>query len=194
MFLRVGYGAASIDKVASEAGVSTRTIYERFKNKADLLGAVITGLVERDMASILTPTELDRYEPQEALTIIGRTLAGRARTPDAAALFKILASESQRFPELAAKMRSNAKAPIDNAIAGYFRGQIRRGTLSISDPERAAVLFIQMICAELHECLLFGSAEDMATLDFDAHLNNVVDIFLHGAIPRRPYSPGCSVI
>ena len=27
--------------VAAEAGVSTRTIYERYKNKADLLGAVI---------------------------------------------------------------------------------------------------------------------------------------------------------
>jgi AcrR family transcriptional regulator len=52
VFVRDGYGGSSIDKVASEAGVSTRTIYERFKNKADLLGAVITRLVERDMATI----------------------------------------------------------------------------------------------------------------------------------------------
>ena len=52
VFLRDGYGAASIDKVAHEAGVSTRTIYERFKNKADLLASVITRLVERDMATL----------------------------------------------------------------------------------------------------------------------------------------------
>ena len=44
VFLREGYGLASIDKVAAEAGVSTRTIYERHKNKADLLGAVISRL------------------------------------------------------------------------------------------------------------------------------------------------------
>ena len=60
VFLRDGYGMASIDKVASEAGVSTRTIYERFKNKADLLAAVITRLVDRDMATVLAITELDR--------------------------------------------------------------------------------------------------------------------------------------
>src|ERR1700732_2882965 len=47
VFLRDGYGGASIDRVAGEAGVSTRTIYERFKNKADLLAAVTTRLVER---------------------------------------------------------------------------------------------------------------------------------------------------
>src|SRR5882757_7126807 len=59
VFLRVGYGLASIDKVAAEAGVSTRTIYERFKNKAELLGAVISRLVERSMTSALAPAELD---------------------------------------------------------------------------------------------------------------------------------------
>src|SRR5450432_774409 len=62
VFLRDGYGRASIDKVASEAGVSTRTIYERFKNKADLLAAVITRLVDRDMATVLATAELERME------------------------------------------------------------------------------------------------------------------------------------
>src|SRR6202044_4049314 len=64
VFLRDGYGHASIDKVASEAGVSTRTIYERFKNKADLLGAVITRLVERDMANVFATAEFDSLEPR----------------------------------------------------------------------------------------------------------------------------------
>ena len=72
VFLREGYGLASIDKVASEAGVSTRTIYERFKNKADLLAAVITRLVEHDMETVLATTELDRLDPRDALTAIAR--------------------------------------------------------------------------------------------------------------------------
>src|SRR5882724_649463 len=65
VFLREGYGRASIDKVAREAGVSTRTIYGRFRNKADLLTAVITRLVDRDMATVLATTELDRLDPKE---------------------------------------------------------------------------------------------------------------------------------
>jgi TetR/AcrR family transcriptional repressor of mexJK operon len=184
VFVRDGYGGASIDKVAAEAGVSTRTIYERFKNKADLLGAVISRLVERDMATVLATDELDRLEPRAALTVIAQVVTGRACDPDAAALFRIVATEAHRFPELAAKMRCNAKARVDDAIAAYFRGQIGRGTLRLSDPDRAAALFMQMICAELHECLLFGSADAMAKLDFSAHLNHAIEIFLNGAIPR----------
>lgn len=185
VFLRDGYGSSSIDKVASEAGVSTRTIYERFKNKGDLLSAVINRLVERDMETVLSTEELDRLDPRQALTTIGLLITGRACNPDSAALFRICAAESKRFPELAAKMRGSAKARIDTAIASYLRRQTLRGTLSLSDPERAAALFLQMVCAELHECLLFGSPEDMAKIDFDAHLNHVVDIFLNGAVPRH---------
>src|ERR1700676_264085 len=82
VFVREGYGRASIDKVASEAGISTRTIYERFKNKADLLGAVIIRLVDRDMVSALATEELDRLEPRQALTLIGQTITGQACSPD----------------------------------------------------------------------------------------------------------------
>jgi len=184
VFLRDGYGSASIDRVASEAGVSTRTIYERFKNKAELLGAVTTRLIERDMASVLATEDLGRLQPKQALTVIGQVITGRTCDPDSAALFRILATEAHRFPELAAKMRGTAKAGVYTAIATYFSGQIRRGALQLSDPDRAAALFLQMICAELHECLLFGSSEEMAKLDFHAHLDNVVEIFLYGALPR----------
>jgi AcrR family transcriptional regulator len=184
VFLQDGYGGASIDKVASEAGVSTRTIYERFKNKADLLGAVISRLVDRDMATELATEELDRLEPRQALTVIGQIITGRACDPESAALFRIVATEAQRFPELAAKMRCSAKQRVDDAVARYFRKQVHRGTLMLADPERAASLFLQMVCAELHQCLLFGTADDMAKLDFTAHLQQVIDIFLNGAVPR----------
>jgi AcrR family transcriptional regulator len=184
VFLRDGYGGASIDKVASEAGVSTRTIYERFKNKADLLGAVISRLVDRDMATGLATEELDRLEPRQALTVIGQIITGHACDPESAALFRIVATEAQRFPELAAKMRCSAKQRVDDAVARYFRNQVHRGTLTLADPERAASLFLQMVCAELHQCLLFGTADDIANLDITAHLQQVIDIFLNGAVPR----------
>jgi AcrR family transcriptional regulator len=189
LFLRDGYGAASIDKVAGEAGVSTRTIYERYKNKADLLAAVITRLVERDMVGVLSTAELDKLEPREALTVIGQTITGRASDPDAAALFRIVATEAYRFPELAAKMRAATKSRIDSAIADYLRRQTERGALAVRDPARSAVLFMQMLCAELHESLLFGSLEAVSKIDVAAHLALVVDIFLFG-VTSRDVPPG----
>ena len=43
---------------------------------------------------------------------------------------------------------------------------------------------MQMVCAELHECLLFGSSDEMSKLNTVAHVQQVVDIFLNGAAPR----------
>lgn len=184
VFLRDGYEATSIDKVAAEAGVSTRTIYERFRNKADLLGAVITRLVDRDLDAISAPCGLEQLDLRQGLFTIGKTLTGRARNPDSAALIRILAKEAQRFPELAARMRGGAKLRVDSAIADYLRAQVERGALVLADPERAAELFLHMVFAPLQECLLFGSSEEIAELDFDAHLNRVIDLFLCGALPR----------
>ncbi len=188
VFLRDGYGRASMDKVAAEAGGSTRTIYERFKNKAELLGAVITRLVESDIAAVPAPAELDRLDPREALMAIATAITARMRDPESVALFRIVATEGQRFPDLAAKMRENSKLQWDGAVANYFRRQVARGTLRLEDPERSAALFLQMSCAELHDCLLFRSPEAMAKIDFTSHAKHVVDIFLFGAASRTARS------
>jgi AcrR family transcriptional regulator len=184
VFLREGYGLASIDKVASEAGVSTRTIYERFKNKADLLVAVIRRLVDR-MATGVASADLEGLEPRAALMLIARTITDRARDPDSAALFRIVATEAHRFPELAQQMRENDKRCIDAALAAYLRREIKRGTMVLSDPDKAAALFLHMVFSELHERWLFGPEEALAQQDFTSHLNYVVDLFLLGAAPRH---------
>ena len=186
VFLRDGFGAASIDKVAHEAGVSTRTIYERFKNKADLLISVISQLVERDMAGVFATAELERMEVRQALVAIGQSITGRACDPQAAALFRIVATEAQRFPALAEKMRIATKDRILSAVAQYFHSQIACGRLALADPERAAALFTHMLMAELQECMLFGSIQDIARLDFQSHIDLVVEIFLNGAAARGP--------
>lgn len=185
VFLREGYGSASIDKVAAEAGVSTRTIYERFKNKAELMGAVISRLVDR-MSTVLTPADLSRLAPKAALGRIAQTILVRARDPDSAALFRIVAGEAHRFPELAAKMRETDKRCVNNVVAEYFRGQIGHGALNLRDPDRGATLFLQMICSELHESLLFGEASAMTEIDYQPHIDHAIEIFLLGAAPRAP--------
>jgi hypothetical protein len=125
-------------------------------------------------------------EPAPALHCIGRIIVSRFRDPESAALIRILAKDAQRYPDLTAKMRKSAKTRINDAIAHYFRVQIRLGNLQLPDPDRAAALFMQLACGELHECLLYGPEAELAALDFAAHLSQVVDLFLHGALPRNP--------
>jgi AcrR family transcriptional regulator len=188
IFLKEGYGLASIDKIATAAGVSTRTIYERFKNKADLMAAVIGRLVDRDLGVLGEGAELDRLEPSEALKLIGRITMDRLLDPESGALFRIVAAEAQRFPELTAKMRSSGKARLEGALTAYLRRQAESGALALGDAQCAAVLFLQMIVAPVQECLLFESPGAVASLDRDGHVERVVHLFLYGAAPR-PHPP-----
>ncbi len=81
------------------------------------------------MATVLATAELERMEPRAALTRSAETITGRACDPDAAALFRIVATEAQRFPELAAKMREKHQA---------LRRQRRRQLFSHSDSHAAS--------------------------------------------------------
>jgi AcrR family transcriptional regulator len=185
LFLQNGYTLASVAQVAQGARVSTRTIYKHFTNKAGLWAAVVTRLMMRDMEAVMAGTHVDMADPRQALTALGEFISARACAPDVASLFRIVANDALRFPGLAARIRGDTKVQLENAVAHYLLSQIHRGTLRVADPARAATLFVQMVCAELREYLLFGSFNEIANLDHKLHLALVIDIFLNGAVRRN---------
>jgi AcrR family transcriptional regulator len=61
LFVERGYGATTIDAVAAEADVAVETVYARFKNKRNLLGAYLDVSIVGDAAPVPL---LDRPEIQ----------------------------------------------------------------------------------------------------------------------------------
>ena len=183
-FIRDRYDAVSIGQVAREAGVSTGTIYNRFRNKADLFATVVTRFVERDTVSVVSPGEFDEIDPKRALTIIAQRLADRARRPDFMALLRTVAVEARRFPALASKIPERDKTRVDTPIADYFRRQAHRGVMAISDTDAAAALFVQMVRVELHEYWLLLAADEVREPNFGVGVNLSVEIFMHGAMSK----------
>jgi AcrR family transcriptional regulator len=184
IFLKEGYGLASIDKIATEAGISTRTIYERFKNKADLMAAVVERLMDRDMAQMFESQEIDDLQPVAALSLIAETVVNRFCDPDSAALFRIIATEAHRFPELTDKVRCANRLRFETKLSTYFRRQTERGIFALDDPDRAAHLFLHLIAADLQDCLLFEPAGSIGRVDWPRHVTSAVQLFLCGATPR----------
>ncbi len=93
------------------------------------------------MATVLATAELDRLDPKDALTAIAQTITSRARDPEAAALFRIVATEAVRFPDLAEKCARAASCAGKRVIANYLRGQVERGTLrlpTLTEPPRCS--------------------------------------------------------
>jgi len=180
VFLHGGYASSSIQKVAREAGVSTRTIYERFTNKAELLGAVVADLVNKDLTS-MSVAELDRLSTKDALRTIGNTLTSRLISPTVSSLLQLLVTECRRFPKLALSMRTRTKDRIDNAVEQYFRVQVEKGALLLPDPAKTASLFTQMIHGELKDNILFGTALEMSEIQLRQHVDFVVEFFMRAA-------------
>ena len=97
LFLTEGYGSTSIEAVAARAGISKRTFYHRFDDKAALFAAVVHRIIEQ----IRPPPEVPLLEGAKLEEILHR-LAGiilrAALAPQAIALHRLVIAESVRFP------------------------------------------------------------------------------------------------
>jgi len=179
IFMRDGYAFASIAKIATAAGVSTRTIYERYQNKADLMVAAVSRMIEEDMQAGLNLKVLQGMPPAEALYTFGLLILGQVTSQKLVQLYRMGVAEAFRFPELVAKMQAAIPRRVENIVGDYLKNY--RSSLRISDVDQAARLFVQMVIAEPRHKSLFGLRPD-AEWTGEEHVRHVVDVFLHGVL------------
>jgi len=179
LFLAAGYGAVSMDMIASEAAVSKRTVYSHFPGKDALFGAVMADVCA---AAIGTCAPADRLEgaPREVLSWLGRTFLRLIVSPPALAIFRIAAAESGRFPELGAVFYRSGPQRWSESLAAYLRAQDAAGRLRAPDPELAAAQFLAMVKGPVHLSLALGvgQAPDEATIE--RAVDSAVTLFLEG--------------
>jgi AcrR family transcriptional regulator len=150
VFARDGYTRASIDAIAAEADVSTRTIYNHFGDKARLFQAVIQESGERVAdAQIAT---MERYLSKVIdveLDLIEFACALSAPMEDFVehfALVRQISADAGHIPPRAiAAWQRAGPLRVRRALAGRLRQLTDRGLLRIDDPERAALHFMLLI-------------------------------------------------
>jgi AcrR family transcriptional regulator len=99
MFLRDGYAATSLEKVAEEAGFSKGAVYSNFGGKDDLCLAVLDTIHEEVAEAVLgSLSGTDSLE--EALETFDRWADARIGDPDWSALEAEFAARSRRDPHL----------------------------------------------------------------------------------------------
>lgn len=154
-FVRDGFSRASIDTIANEAGVSTRTIYKHFTDKATLFTTVITEsaatvaaqhtvLVERHLDAVASR---DQVEP--ALAAFAHAWLSDTRQPEAhRALIRQVDTEADHLSaEAVAAWWQAGPARVRAELAARLRRWAEADLLRIDDAERAAVHFARLISA-----------------------------------------------
>lgn len=150
VFARDGYTRASMDAIAAEAGVSTRTIYNHFQDKGHLFQTVI-----EDSASRVADAQIaimDRY--LRKVTDVQDDLVEFARawvTPisdhaEHFALVRQVRAEAAHIPQAAIQAWQEAgPLRVRGELARRLEQLAGAGLLQIDHPDRAALHFSQLV-------------------------------------------------
>lgn len=194
LFARDGYSRASIDAIAAEAQVSTRTIYNHFRDKAELFQEVIRhSATEVADAQI---TIIDRYlsrvvDLEDDLADFGHALAVPAADyADHFAMVRQIAAEAGHIPGPAiAAWRQAGPSRVNAELALRLRRLDEAGWLRIDDPERAAG-HLTLLTAGAVSNVTYHGAIPLPEDEVAAIVIAGVRAFLRGYLPRtEPTAP-----
>jgi AcrR family transcriptional regulator len=150
IFARDGYSRASIDAIAAQAQVSTRTIYNHFRDKADLFQAVIQMSATRVAdAQIMIIDNFFRKVTDLEEDLVDFAEAWLTPMPDYAdhsALVRQINAEVGHIPAAAIETwQQTGPRRVLTALAEKLAVLAERGWLTLDDPELAAHQFAVLI-------------------------------------------------
>jgi AcrR family transcriptional regulator len=177
VFLRLGYGATSMDLIAAEANVSKQTIYNHFHSKDELFKAIITDMTTALMAP-LSMREAAQSTPDRLLRSFGRDFLALMLQPSSLALYRLIVSESARFPELGGPLYAVGPGRLIGILADYLAWETKDGRLAVVAPERAAELFIGMLSGRVQLRALLGVSDHLSEPELDGRVEDAVSSFL----------------
>jgi TetR/AcrR family transcriptional repressor of mexJK operon len=172
VFLKHGFGGASMDQVAAAAGVSKMTVYRHFGSKEDLFAGVITELCQRIVAEDLE--EIFAREPREALRAFARKMTDIVFARDTTELHRIVIAESRRFPKLGALFYETGPQACIDALEDYLIRHRQDRRFRVEDPRRSAEEFLELLRGYSHLKMLLGIEKAPSSRDIDARIESAV--------------------
>jgi TetR/AcrR family transcriptional regulator, regulator of autoinduction and epiphytic fitness len=138
-FLARGYAAASMDRVATAAGVSKATIYSHFGDKESLFKALVEQMAKQRMQSILSHMDYELAPRQALRRLFKDAIADCCHNTEFHDFKRVLVGESGRFPELAKTFVEHLGKPGVETLSEYFR---RSPEFDFPDPEAIARIVV----------------------------------------------------
>lgn len=176
-FLARGFDAASMDQIALTAGVSKRTVYNRFRSKEELFGAAI-----EETCRNLVPVNVDEIEaslpPEDLIRQLSRQVVEGLMHPEALALRRIAAFEAGRTPEIGRSYLEHGPKWMVEHCTPILERVAAKGFLKFDDPREALWRLGALITEPLYTFLLMGAEPDDLQQALDEQVNKGVEAFL----------------
>lgn len=183
VFLERGFEGASMEDIAEVARSGKRTIYARFRDKAELFTAV----VKRDVISRIA--QFDGEVPtagtiEERLVQAGTVILHLILDSDRMKLMRLAIAEAQRFPDLASTVSRTARE-LSTELGARFLREIAQsnelGTLRAFTPEHLAMtarFFLDLVVVPILMRALFEVKLGALDAEIGSHVAGSVGFFL----------------
>nr|WP_300047097.1 TetR/AcrR family transcriptional regulator [uncultured Nocardioides sp.] len=157
MFLEHGYDRTTVEQLARSAGVTKRTIYSDYGDKAGLFVAMVSRLA----------AEVSDASASESDTLAGLAarIVFRTHSDDLVGLHRLVIAEAERFPDLARTFHELADQRHIERLAHYVHDEPGRHSAAVAE-----ALFSQLLGAAHRRRLLgvtdaptMSEAVDLAT-------------------------------
>lgn len=182
VFVRRGFGGASMDEIAQTARAGKPTIYARYASKESLFAAVIERQVSRN-------TQFENLVPQgrsfhAKLVNLGVALTERTLDAETIGMMRSAIAEAERFPELTRGVNEMARKRAATNLAKIL-GELAReegiAGKSAFVPEKiveTARIFLDVVLFAMLMRRLLGEDVKALKKDLPAYVRQRVDFFL----------------
>ena len=186
LFLRDGYERTSVDAIAAEAGVSKRTICNRYTDKENLFRSVLQDMFTDSMAAFARMADAHLTD----VTDVGRDLTAflmesavtLTLAPDRIALIRLILTEAPYFPALLRRERGHEG--MHATLARVLGRLAEAGQLAVTDPDEAAEhLFALTLGRASNESMFSGGK--LSDAEVDRIITGGVRVFLRAYGPDR---------
>jgi TetR/AcrR family transcriptional regulator, mexJK operon transcriptional repressor len=187
LFLRDGYERTSVDAIAAEAGVSKRTIYNRYTDKENLFRSVLQDMFTDMMAvfrRIADAHLTDVTDVESSLTAFLReATVTLTMAVDRIALMRLILTEAPYFPALLRQERGNEG--MHATLARVLGRLADAGKLAITNPDEASEHLFALTLGRASERSMFGGGK-LSDAEIDRIVTGGVRVFMCAYGPARP--------
>ncbi|MEO8160939.1 MAG: TetR/AcrR family transcriptional regulator [Arenimonas sp.] len=185
LFPARGYDGASVEAIAHAAGVSKLTVYSHFADKEALFGAAVT-----ECCAQLLPHRLFAPEPslpiEAALASIARAFVDLMMDQRAIMLHRVMVSQAGQDGRLAEIFFGAGPRGALMEMEAFLGAANADHSLCVETPARAAEHFFCLLKGVRHMRVLVGLCAPPSDAERDAHVAEVVALFLRAYAAPPP--------
>lgn len=182
LFLSLGYANTSMDAVAAAAGVSKLTVYSHFTDKQTLFCSAVMATCQIQLPDLLFEYPVGA-QVEDVLLNIARGFQALISSDEAVKLSRLIMAQGSLDPSFGQYFYEAGPKRVLAGMEALLRGADERGLLRIDNPLCAAEHFFCLVKGAPDYRLLLGCAGPLQGDEAEAHVREVVGVFLRAYRP-----------